>query len=52
MTEAEIEMDATTIQGMPSVAMATGNQEKGMEGMPVQSLLRACGLANTSTLDF
>ena len=25
MTEAEIEMDATTIQGMPSVAMATGN---------------------------
>lgn len=33
MTEAEIGMDATTIQRMPSVAAATRNQEKGMEGM-------------------
>lgn len=33
MTEAEIGMDATTIQRMPSVAVAIRNQEKGMEGM-------------------
>lgn len=35
MTEAEIGMNATMIQGMANVAVATRNQEKGMEGMTI-----------------